>query len=62
MPNVPILTRLRPIFECIPEALILCNAQTSIGTMLSIVSNILKDPARMYGQESKDFSNTGEEL
>jgi hypothetical protein len=44
--------------ECIPWALILCNARTCIGTMLSILYNILRAPARMYGKESKDIPDT----
>jgi hypothetical protein len=32
-----------------------CNTQTCFDTMLFILYNILSDPARMYGKESKDF-------
>jgi hypothetical protein len=31
------------------------NTQTYFNIMLSILYDILSDPARMYGKESKDF-------
>jgi hypothetical protein len=43
------------ISECIPSALILCNTQTCVGTMLSILCNILSAPVWTHGKESKDF-------
>jgi hypothetical protein len=46
------------ISECIPWALVLCNAQICVGTMLSILYNILSAPARMYDKKSKDFPDT----
>jgi hypothetical protein len=42
----------------IPWISILCNTQTCVGTMLSILCNILSGLAWMHDREYKDFPNS----
>jgi hypothetical protein len=58
MRNVPNFGRPFSMSERISWALILCNTQTCVGMISSILYNILSDPLRMHGKESKDFLDT----